>query len=130
MKRRSVNPWTWQEQYGFEQAVEVTGGERVLYCAGQTSTDADGKPIPGDMAAQLAKALDNLEEVLALAGMTLANLVRLNYYVTSTDEFFAAGMSLGARLSVAGCHASGTLLEVSRLAFPEYRVEIEATAVA
>jgi 2-iminobutanoate/2-iminopropanoate deaminase len=130
VERRAVNPWKWQEQFGFEQAVEVTRGDRVLYCAGQTSTDADGNPVPGDMAAQIAKALDNLEEVLALAGMTLGNVVRLNYYVTSIDEFFEAGMTLGARLAMADCHAAGTLLEVSRLAFPEYRVEVEATAVA
>ena len=130
MERRAVNPWTWQEQYGFEQAVEVKGAERVLYCAGQTSTDADGHPIPGDMAAQIAKALDNLEEVLALAGMTLASVVRLNYYVTSIDEFFGAVQRHGQRLAAAGCHASGTLLQVSGLAFPEYRVEVEATAVA
>ena len=65
-----------------------------------------------------------------MAGMTLANVVRLNYYVTSIDEFLEAGASFGPRLAAAGCHASGTLLQISRLHLPEYRVEIEATAVA
>ena len=40
MEQRKVNPWTWQDEYGFSQAIEVTGAERVLYCAGQTSTGA------------------------------------------------------------------------------------------
>ena len=42
MERRILNPWTWQDTYGFVQANEVTGGQRVVYCAGQTSVDADG----------------------------------------------------------------------------------------
>ena len=44
MERRTINPWTWQERFGFQQANEVTGAERVLYCAGQTSVDGNGNP--------------------------------------------------------------------------------------
>jgi 2-iminobutanoate/2-iminopropanoate deaminase len=40
METRTVNPWTWQDRFGFSQAIEVKHGERVLYCAGQTSSDA------------------------------------------------------------------------------------------
>jgi enamine deaminase RidA (YjgF/YER057c/UK114 family) len=51
--------------------------------------DADGNSQhPGDMAARLALALDNLEAVLAAADMTLANIVRLNAYTTDIDELF------------------------------------------
>jgi enamine deaminase RidA (YjgF/YER057c/UK114 family) len=83
MQMKPVNPWDWSDKFGFSQAVEVTGATRTLYCAGQTSVDAEGNPIhPGNMEAQLAQAFDNLETVLAAAGMTLANVVRLNYYVT------------------------------------------------
>ena len=42
---KPVNPWTWQEQFGFSQAIEVGGAKRVLYCAGQTSVDAEGVPM-------------------------------------------------------------------------------------
>jgi enamine deaminase RidA (YjgF/YER057c/UK114 family) len=49
--------------------------------------DADGKPQhPGDMAAQLTLAIDNLEAILASAGMTLADVIRLNVYTTDVDE--------------------------------------------
>jgi enamine deaminase RidA (YjgF/YER057c/UK114 family) len=132
MEQRKVNPWTWQDQYGFSQAIEVTGGERVAYCAGQTSSGSDGETLHGDdMGAQCTQALDNLETVLEHAGMTLTNVVRLNYYVTDVDRFFAEGAQVvGERLGGAGLQPSGTLLGVSRLAFPDLLIELEATAVA
>lgn len=130
MEQRTINPWQWQDALGFSQAIEVTGGERVLYCAGQTSVDADGRPLhPGDMGAQLGVALDNVETVLDRAGYALANVVRLNYYTTDVDVFFAHYEVVLKRLAAAGIQPSSTLLGVTRLAFPELLVEIEATAV-
>jgi enamine deaminase RidA (YjgF/YER057c/UK114 family) len=128
---KPINPWTWQDQFGYSQAVEVTGGARVLYCAGQTSVDGEGHPLhAGNMTAQLAKALDNLEAVLGKAGMTLRNVVRLNYYVTNIPAFLAATGSIADRLAKAGCKPPGTLLGVAALFHPDIVVEIEATAVA
>jgi enamine deaminase RidA (YjgF/YER057c/UK114 family) len=132
LERRIINPWSWQDAYGFVQANELTGPQRVLLCAGQTSSDADGTPLhPGDMAAQTGQALDNLETVLREAGFALLDVVRLNYYVTDVDRFMTeAGPALGSRLAQAGCRPASTLLGVSRLAFPEFLIEIEATAAA
>jgi enamine deaminase RidA (YjgF/YER057c/UK114 family) len=131
MERRIVNPWTWQDQFGFVQANEASGIERVLVCSGQTSVDAEGQPLhEGDMAAQIGQALDNVETVLGEAGFKLADVVRLNYYVTDVEAFIAAGPTLGARLAEAGCRPASTLLGVARLAFPSQLVEIEATAVS
>ncbi len=131
MERRIINPWSWQDQFGFVQAHEVSGAGRVLLCAGQTSTDAEGRPVhPGDMRAQVALALDNLEAVLRQAGLGLADVVRLNYYTTDVDAFFGAHDIVMERLAGAGCRPASTLLGVARLAFPELLVEIEATAVA
>jgi enamine deaminase RidA (YjgF/YER057c/UK114 family) len=130
MERRTVNPWTWQDEFGYVQANEASGVERVLLCAGQTSVDADGQPLhEGDMGAQLGQALDNLEAVLSEAGFELADVVRLNYYVTDVDAFIEAGEIYGARLAQAGCRPASTLLGVARLAIPSLLVEIEATAV-
>jgi enamine deaminase RidA (YjgF/YER057c/UK114 family) len=129
--QRKINPWTWQDQFGFSQAIEVSGFERVLYCAGQTSSDEQGSTVAGDMGAQAAKALDNLETVLGEAGLTLANVVRLNYYVTDMDRFFEeAAQVVGERLGRAGVQPSSTLLGVTRRAFPDLLIELEATAVA
>jgi enamine deaminase RidA (YjgF/YER057c/UK114 family) len=64
---------------GFDQAQLVKGHRRELICSIQDAVDADGNSQhAGDMAAQLGLALDNLEAVLAEAGMSLANVVRLN----------------------------------------------------
>lgn len=131
MQKDIINPWTWQDQFGFVHANVISGGQRVAYCAGQTSVDEDGAPVhAGDMSAQLTQAIANLETVLAQSGMTLAEVVRLNYYVTDIDAFFAAGETLGGLLAQASCRPSSTLLGVARLAFPEFLIEIEATAVA
>ena len=92
---------------------------------------AEGVPQhPGDMTAQLNMALDNLETILQQSGFKLSDIVRLNYYVTDVDAFFAASEHVLPRLVEAGCYPTATLLGVNRLAFPELLVEIEATAVA
>ena len=92
------------------------------------SVDENGAPQhPNDMAAQITLAVDNLEAVLDGAGMTLANVVRLNIFATDVDAFLAQLGVLHARLQ--GAAPPGTLLGVARLAYPELMVEIEATAV-
>ncbi len=129
MERRAINPWTWQEQFGFAQANELQGVQRMLICSGQTALNADGHPVHvRDMRAQLSQALDNLETVLQAADFTLANVVRLNVYTTDMDGFFGAADVLGGRM--AGVEYVTTYLGVARLAFPELLIEIEATAVA
>jgi enamine deaminase RidA (YjgF/YER057c/UK114 family) len=131
VERTAVNPWAWSLAFGFNQGELVSGPGQVLFCAGQTSVDAEGMPQhPGDMAGQIALAADNLEAVLGAAGMTLANLVRLNFYTTDVDAYLANAMVIGARLGAAEVAPAGTLLGVARLAFPELLVEIEGTAVA
>jgi enamine deaminase RidA (YjgF/YER057c/UK114 family) len=130
MERRTINPGQWQERLGYSQAIEVTNGERVLYCAGQTSTGPDGQPRhPGDMRAQLAAAMDNVETVLQSGGYELKDVVRINYYTTDIPAFFAGYSVVTDRLAAAGILPSGTLLGVTRLARPELMVEIGATAV-
>jgi len=50
MERRVINPWKWQDEFGFVQAIEVTGGQRTLICSGQASQAGDGVPVhAGDM---------------------------------------------------------------------------------
>ena len=128
---RAVDPWTWQDQFGFSQAVEVQGARRVVYGAGQASVDASGGPLhPGDMAKQVSQALDNVETVLREAGLGLGDVVRLNYYTTDVAAFLGAASVFGPRLAAAGCKPSSTLLGVAALFHPDLMVEIEVTAVA
>ncbi len=131
MARTAVNPWTWSVEMGYNQGEIVSGQTRTLYCSGQTAMSGDGKPQhTGDMAAQLALSLDNLEAILDEAGMSLANLVRLNVYTTDVDLLFQHYGVLASRLGTAGVAPTTTMLGVVRLAIPVLLVEIEGTAVA
>ncbi|QYC45108.1 Endoribonuclease L-PSP [Nonomuraea coxensis DSM 45129] len=131
MERTAINPWPWSLELGYNQGEVVSGDTRTLYCSGQTAMSGDGKPQHADdMAAQLTLSLDNLEAVLAEAGMTLANLVRLNVYTTDVDRLFEHYGALASRLGAAGVAPATTMLGVTRLAIPGLMVELEGTAVA
>ncbi|MET9721864.1 RidA family protein [Streptomyces zaomyceticus] len=130
MQRTAVNPVTWSVDLGFNQGELVSGHTRTLYLSGQTSMSGDGKPLhEGDMAAQLALSIDNVEAVLGEAGMTLANLVRLNVHTTDVDLLFRHYGELAGRLGAAGAAPATTMLGVTRLAIPGQLVELEGTAV-
>jgi enamine deaminase RidA (YjgF/YER057c/UK114 family) len=80
------------------------------------------------MAAQMNKALDNLETVLKAAGMSLDNVVKLTVYTIDVDAFIGASMANRERTSK--MKFASTLIGVTRLAFPALMVELEAIAVA
>ncbi|WP_439386511.1 RidA family protein [Amycolatopsis lexingtonensis] len=131
MRRTAVNPWNWSVELGYHQGEVVSGQTKTLYCAGQTAMSADGEPQhTGDLAAQLAMSLDNLEAVLGAAGMSLADLVRLTVYTTDVDLLFRHYGVLAGRLGAAGAAPATTMLGVTRLAIPTLLVELEGTAVA
>lgn len=131
LERSAVNPVAWSQEMGFNQGEVVSGETRTLYISGQTAMSADGRPEhDGDVAAQLALSVDNLEAVLTAAGMTLANLVRLNVYTTDIDALFPHYGELSGRLGAVGVAPTTTMLEVTRLAIPGQLVELEGTAVA
>lgn len=87
MQKTVFNPWTWQEELSYVQAVEVTETKGTLYCAGQAAVHADGKSSDADMRTQLALAIQNLETVISKAGYECRNIVKLTIYSTSTEEF-------------------------------------------
>jgi enamine deaminase RidA (YjgF/YER057c/UK114 family) len=131
VERTAVNPVTWSVEMGFNQGEVVSGHTRTLYISGQTAMSDEGKPQhDGDLAAQLALSIDNLEAVLGEAGMSLANVVRLNVYTTDVDLLFQHYGVLAGRLGAAGVAPATTMLGVTRLAIPGQLVELEGTAVA
>ncbi len=131
MERKAVNPVPWSVEMGFNQGEVVSGHSRTLYISGQTAMSKEGKPEhDGDMAAQLALAVDNIEAVLAEADMALSHLVRLNVYTTDVDLLFRHYGVLAGRLGAAGVAPTTTMLGVTRLAIPGQMIELEGTAVA
>jgi enamine deaminase RidA (YjgF/YER057c/UK114 family) len=128
MKRTAVNPWTYPE--GLDQGLLIEGHRRLLFVSGQCAVSADGESLhPGDIGAQTAVALDNVEAVLGRAGMTLADIVRMNTYVTDVDGFSEhAGEALAGRLEAFGVRPPGVLAGIARLGRPELLVELEVVA--
>ena len=127
MERSNVNPWEWSKAFGFSQAVALSDASHVLLCSGQTATADDGSPpTTSDMGEQVQHALTNLTTVLGAAGMTMTDVVKLTIYTTDVDELLAA---YGSASDFLGDNLPAiTLVGVTRLAFPELKVEIEATA--
>jgi enamine deaminase RidA (YjgF/YER057c/UK114 family) len=127
MQRTPINPHSWTVNLGFDQAELIEGHRRMLICSGQDAVDANGQPQhPGDMAAQLELALDNLEAIVNAANMTLANIVRLNVYTTDVDEVIKQFQILNDRFG--NNRYATSLLGVAHLP-AQFLVMLEATAV-
>lgn len=80
----------------YSQAVRV--GD-LLFASGQIPFTAEGTQIAGDAAAQATQCLDNVEAVLAAAGLTLANVVKTTVFLTNMDDFAAVNEVYGTRFS-------------------------------
>jgi enamine deaminase RidA (YjgF/YER057c/UK114 family) len=127
VERKAINPSSWSINLGFDQAELIEGHQRLLVCSGQDAVDTEGTPRhPGDMAAQLELALDNLEAVLAGADMTVADVVRLNCYTTDVDELFKLFPRITDRFG--DSRYATTVLGVAQLP-AQLLVMLEATAV-
>jgi enamine deaminase RidA (YjgF/YER057c/UK114 family) len=130
MNKQSVNPWKWQDNFSFSQAIQVTGNTDTLFCAGQASISEDGKPLHKDnMEAQLTLTLNNIEAVLKRGDFDWPNIIRLTIYTTDFDQLFKSYGLLSDRLKNADPKPIINLIGVSRLVFPELMIEIEATAM-
>lgn len=109
----------------YAHAVEVSAGSRMLISNGQIGTQADGT-TPDDIEGQTEVVFDRLEEILAAAGMTLRDIVRINAYLTEA-EYQGAYKAIRDRRM--GNHKPGaTLLVVKALARPNLKIEVEIIA--
>jgi len=113
---------------GYSQAIKVTGAQTILFLAGQVAYDKDGGAAhPGDFTAQARQVFSSVRALVEAGGGTLANVVKITTYVTDVrhrpefralrDEFFGAK------------GPASTMVEVSKLAHPDYLIEIEAIAI-
>ena len=72
----------------------------LLYLSGQTPIDpATRQLVTGDLAAQTRQAFDNLEAVLASAGLTMDSVIKCNVYLTSMRDFAAMNAIYQTRFS-------------------------------
>lgn len=128
LQKRVINPWTWQDDRNYVQAVEVKNVTGTLYVSGQTAIHPDGTSSDADMKTQLMLALQNLEKVITDAGYEPTNIVRLNIYTTSTADLWPHFNVLQEWISRHGMKQALTFMEVKSL-FETVAVELEATVV-
>jgi enamine deaminase RidA (YjgF/YER057c/UK114 family) len=103
---------------------------RQVYVAGQVGWDEQQRFAEG-LGAQVRQALKNIVTVLNEAGARPEHLVRLTWYVTSRDEYYAELPQIGqAYREVLGRHyPTMAVVQVVALMESQAKVEIEATAV-
>ena len=109
----------------YSHAVEVPSNARTLYISGQVPVAADGS-TPEGIDDQVVLAFDNVQTVLAEAGMSLDDVVRVNIYLTD-ESYFPAFRDHRNRLFT-DHKAASTAVAIAALAHPQFKVEIEAVA--
>jgi enamine deaminase RidA (YjgF/YER057c/UK114 family) len=109
------------------QMVEVQGA-RIIYLSGQTPTDASYKVRSGDFRRQAHAVYDNIELALRSAGATLHNVVKTTTYLTDPGNIAPLREVRLERYKDLQAPPANTLLVVSRLAEPEFLIEIDVVA--
>lgn len=110
----------------YSHGVTIGPNAKRLVISGQIGVRPDGSVAEG-MKAQTGQAIDNLFNVVAAAGMTPTDIIKIVTYVTKAENI--ADMR-AVRSEKFGTHApTSTLLVIAGLADPRFLVEIEAEAV-
>jgi len=124
-----INPAELPRASGFSHAVSVTGG-RLVFLAGQTGLDAEGRVVAGGVLAQFEQALGNLLTALAAAGGRPDDLVSMTIYVVNIDEYRQRGKEIGAvwRRLAGTEYPAMAAVGVSRLWDPAAVVEVQGVA--
>lgn len=122
-----MNPPGLSTPTGYSHIVSARGG-RTVYIAGQVALDAQGRVVgAGDLAAQTRQVFANLDIALKAVGATFANVVKTNYYLRDASQV-AVIREIRSKYFTKELPAS-TLVEVPRLANPDFLIEIEVIAV-
>jgi enamine deaminase RidA (YjgF/YER057c/UK114 family) len=131
MGKDIINPSSLAHPVGFSHGILTTGG-RLLFLAGQTGSDAEGRIIaPGNIVAQYEQIMRNLQTVVVEAGGKMQDITKLNIFVRDRDDYLAHLKPLGqAHRSFFGAYYPAmALFEISRFFQDEALIEIEGLAV-
>ncbi len=131
-EKQPINPEQLAPPVGFAHGWLVTAGDlKTLYLAGQCAYDGTGKVLhKGDLVAQLDQSMANLAEVLKAAEMKFADVVQLNLFVLSRDDYTTARKELG-KIWKRHCgkhYPAMALFMVSGLYEPDALIEIQGIA--
>ncbi len=124
-----INPPELMTPRGFSHGAIGTG--RLLFVAGQTGTDKEGKTVSDDLVAQFDQALAGVVRVVQAAGGKPEDIVKINLLVVNKKEYREKGRDIGAayRKHLGRHFPAMTLAEVKGLFEDDAKVEIEAVAM-
>ena len=123
-----VNPDGLPPTNGYSHAVSFTG--TMVVVSGQVPLDADGRVVGADdPREQTRQVFRNLQGALAAAGSDLAHVVKLTVFLTNMGDLADFRAARDEFIDARRPPAS-SLVQVSGLVHPAFRIEIEALAVA
>ncbi len=126
---RFSNPPGMSSPPGYSHVIEVTGPHRVVYFAGQTGADANGK-VAADFRAQAVQVFENIKTALASVGAGFEHVVNVTAYHTNLDANAATYRDVrGSYFPNKAALPGHTLLQISRLANPAFQLEVELIAI-
>ena len=128
MGKIQINPWRWQDAYGFSQAWKVDGAHSLIFVSGQASISPEGTVMhQGDFRAQTRLAFENLNTILKEAGASLDDIVKVGVYLIDMGNLPDYG-AVQAEFFL-GPMPAQTVVQVNSLALPGMMIEVEAVAV-
>ena len=129
MSLRFSNPRGMSSPPTYSHVVEVDGPHRAVYIAGQTGADASGKVADG-FRAQAVQVMENIKIALASVGGGFEHVVKLNTYMVDIDRDGPGYREVRASyFKDKSALPASTLLQISRLASPDYLLEVEVQAI-
>jgi reactive intermediate/imine deaminase len=108
----------------------VVKAGKLLFIAGQVGATADGTVVGPGMKEQTEQVLENLQVALKSQGLDISHVAKITIYTTSISEFRAQEVAAVRAKFFGTNHPASTLVQIQQLASPEYKLEIEAIAVA
>jgi enamine deaminase RidA (YjgF/YER057c/UK114 family) len=123
-----LQPAGWPRPKGYSNGMVAEG--RQVFVAGQVGWN-EQQQFPESLGEQVRQTLKNIVAVLSEAGAGPEHIVRLTWYVTSRDEYYADLPQIGAAYrEIIGRHfPTMAVVQVVALMEAQAKVEIEATAV-
>ncbi len=134
MDRQNISSGApWEGTVGYSRAVRVgpfiqVAGTTATSTSSAHSVNAEGQPIaPNDPYGQTIAILEKIQQALAEAGASMADVVRTRMFVVNIEDWEEIGRAHGEFFR--DIRPAATMVEVSRLIAPELLVEIEVDAI-
>jgi len=131
MEKKIITPPSLPTPRGYNHAIVVSGG-KLLFLAGQDAGDSEGNIVaPDDVVGQFEQVLRNFKAVMDEAGGSMQDIVKLNVFVKSRDDYVANLKPIGKvfRTYFGDHYPAMALFEVSAFFRDGNLVELEGMAV-